>query len=68
ELEKYYMVIHCAGCMINRSKMMDRLDKIRKKGVYITNYGLFLGWVNGLLPRALEPFEDLYEEYRDTFE
>lgn len=68
ELEQYYMVIHCAGCMINREKMMDRLEKVREKGVFITNYGLFLGWVNGLLPRALEPFQDLYEEYREAFE
>ena len=68
ELEQYYMVIHCAGCMINRGKMMDRLERIRNKGVFITNYGLFLGWINGLLPRALEPFEDLYEEYREAFE
>lgn len=67
ELEQYYMVIHCAGCMINREKMMDRLERVRSKGVYITNYGLFLGWVNGLLPRALEPFEDLFEEYSDAF-
>ena len=68
ELEQYYMVIHCAGCMINREKMMDRLEKVRNRGVYITNYGLFLGWVNGLLPRALEPFSDIYEEYREAFE
>jgi [FeFe] hydrogenase H-cluster maturation GTPase HydF len=68
ELEQYYMVIHCAGCMINREKMMARLEKVRSKGVFITNYGLFLGWVNGLLPRALEPFEELYEEYCDAFE
>ncbi|MBB6478565.1 [FeFe] hydrogenase H-cluster maturation GTPase HydF [Spirochaeta isovalerica] len=68
DLEKYYMVIHCAGCMINREKMMDRLERIRRKGVFITNYGLFLGWVNGLLPRALEPFRDLYEEYREAFD
>ena len=67
ELEKYFMVIHCAGCMINREKMMNRLDKIKRKGIYITNYGLFLGWVNGLLPRALEPFKDLYEEYKEAF-
>ncbi|MDA3810612.1 MAG: [FeFe] hydrogenase H-cluster maturation GTPase HydF [Spirochaetaceae bacterium] len=68
ELEQYYMVIHCAGCMINREKMMDRLERVRNKGVYITNYGLFLGWVNGLLPRALEPFQDLYEEYKNAFD
>jgi [FeFe] hydrogenase H-cluster maturation GTPase HydF len=67
DLEKYFMVIHCAACMINREKMMGRLNKIREKGVYITNYGLFLGWANGLLPRALEPFKELYEEYREAF-
>lgn len=67
ELDKYFMVIHCAACMINREKMMDRLERIRSNGVYITNYGLFLGWVNGLLPRALEPFPHLYELYRNAF-
>jgi [FeFe] hydrogenase H-cluster maturation GTPase HydF len=55
ELKEYYMVIHCGGCMITSNVMMDRMSMVKKNGTYITNYGLFLGWVNGVLPRALEP-------------
>ncbi|OQY39609.1 MAG: [FeFe] hydrogenase H-cluster maturation GTPase HydF [Spirochaetaceae bacterium 4572_7] len=55
KLEKYYMVIHCGGCMITAKTMLDRMEIVEKNGTYITNYGLFLGWANGLLPRALKP-------------
>ncbi len=65
ELSKYSMIIHCAACMITRGTMLSRLEKIKKSGIPVTNYGLFLGWVNGLLPRAIEPFEDLYEKWKD---
>ncbi len=67
ELKSIDMIIHCAACMINRNKMISRLKKFDDHNIYVTNYGLFLGWVNGLLPRALEPFTDLYIEYKDRF-
>ncbi|MFH0780444.1 MAG: [FeFe] hydrogenase H-cluster maturation GTPase HydF [Pseudomonadota bacterium] len=58
------LVIHCGGCMITQKVMDARLEIFRKKGVPVLNYGLFLAWAHGLLPRALEPFPglaDLYE-------
>ncbi len=55
ELKDYYMVIHCGGCMITSNVMKDRVEIIKRSGTYITNYGLFLGWVNGVYPRAIEP-------------
>ncbi|MBN2617316.1 MAG: [FeFe] hydrogenase H-cluster maturation GTPase HydF [Spirochaetales bacterium] len=55
ELKEYYMVIHCGGCMITSNSMIDRMDIVKRNGTYITNYGLFLGWVNGVLPRAIKP-------------
>lgn len=62
-LRKYYMVINCAGCMITRNRMIKRLELLKKHGIFSINYGLFLAWVNGLLPRALEPFEYEYNLY-----
>ncbi|WP_300526241.1 [FeFe] hydrogenase H-cluster maturation GTPase HydF [Aminiphilus sp.] len=56
ELGKYFMVITCAGCMATRLKIVHRLNVLRRLGVHAINYGLFLAWANGLLPRALEPF------------
>lgn len=65
DLAGYHLVINCAGCMVSRNAIMDRLDVLDRLGIPVLNYGLFLAWVNGLLPRALEPFPEehrLYEE------
>lgn len=63
ELKKYFMVINCAGCMVTRNRMIHRINLFKDCNVYGVNYGLFLAWVNGLLPRALEPFPFEYELY-----
>ena len=55
ELNEYYLVIHCGACMITSNVMLDRMSIIKKNNTFITNYGLFLGWVNGVFPRAIEP-------------
>ncbi|MBN1499229.1 MAG: [FeFe] hydrogenase H-cluster maturation GTPase HydF [Spirochaetes bacterium] len=65
ELKKFFMVINCAGCMASRNKIIQRLDILKKHSVHVTNYGLFLAWANGLLPRALEPFEYEYSLYSE---
>ncbi len=67
ELKKYYMVINCAGCMITRNRMLKRLELLKKNGIFSINYGLFLAWANGLLPRALEPFDYEYNLYLEKF-
>jgi [FeFe] hydrogenase H-cluster maturation GTPase HydF len=61
--EDYSIVIHCAGCMITQRAMNAKLDLFKSRNVPVLNYGLFLAWANGLLPRALEPFPDLYAAY-----
>jgi [FeFe] hydrogenase H-cluster maturation GTPase HydF len=63
KLKEYFMVINCAGCMATRNKILNRLNILKQLGIHATNYGLFLAWVNGLLPRALEPFPLEYELY-----
>lgn len=52
------LVIHCGACMMTGNALSVRLEKLRKAGVPVTNYGLFLAWANGLLPRAVEPFPE----------
>lgn len=59
ELKEYYMVIHCGGCMITSNVMLDRMSMVKKNGTFITNYGLFLGWVNGVLARSIKPFHNI---------
>jgi len=63
ELASYSLVINCAGCMVSRNAVLDRLDVLQRLGIPVLNYGLFLAWVNGLLPRALEPFPEEHALY-----
>ncbi len=62
-LQTFNLVIHCGACRLTRGKMQHRLEKLQDAGVPVTNYGLFLAWVNGLLPRALEPFDDAMQAW-----
>lgn len=59
------LIIHCGGCMTTQNMMKGRLDIFKNAGVPVLNYGLFLAWANGLLPRALEPFPDLMEIFEN---
>src|SRR5574344_1940931 len=61
--EEYSLIIQCAGCMVTQRIMNEKVDIFRKKGVPVVNYGMFLAWANGLLPRALEPLPELYSAY-----
>lgn len=62
-LKDISLVVNCAGCMVNRNKILDRLSVLKKHQIPVINYGLFLAWANGLLPRALEPFPAEYALY-----
>lgn len=67
ELEKIDLVIHCAACTLSRSAFLARLEELKASGKAVINYGLFLAWANGLLPRALEPFPLEYSLYQKIF-
>jgi len=56
KLKEYQLVINCAGCMVTKNDMTRRLDILKNNQIHATNYGLFLAWAFGVLPRALEPF------------
>jgi [FeFe] hydrogenase H-cluster maturation GTPase HydF len=58
DLEKYRLVIHCGACMLNRREMLYRLQTAGGRGVPMTNYGVAISFLKGVLPRVLEPFPD----------
>lgn len=62
-IDSYAVIIHCGGCMFNRKEMLYRIDAARKHSVAITNYGLCISLLQGVLPRVLEPFPAAYEAY-----
>ncbi len=56
DISEYAVIIHCGGCMLNRREMQYRVEMAREQGVYVTNYGVLIAYVMGILPRALKPF------------
>lgn len=56
ELASYKLVIQCGGCTINRKEILSRIYKCEKTGVAITNYGVCISALKGVLPRVIEPF------------
>lgn len=57
DLKKYALVVHCGGCMLNEKEMHYRLAKAKKEGIPITNYGVTIAAIHGILPRTLSPFD-----------
>lgn len=55
DLSDYRLVIHCGGCMITRRMMLSRMEDARNAGVAITNYGLAISRLQGVLDRVVEP-------------
>lgn len=52
DLTCYDMVIHCGACMFNRKHVLSRIERARKQGVAITNYGVILAALTGILDRV----------------
>ncbi len=52
DLAQYDLVIHCGACMFNRRHVLSRIERARKQGVAITNYGVILAALTGILDRV----------------
>ncbi len=59
DLSGYAMVIHCGGCMLNAREMLYRQGCAAAKGVPITNYGILISYMNGILKRTLRAFPEI---------
>ncbi len=64
DLSKYKLIIHCGACTLTRRHMMYRIKLAEKAGVKITNYGLVIAYVHGILPRAIEMFPEAMEVWK----
>ena len=56
DLEKYKLIIHCGSCMLTRKEMLYRIHRAKQAGVPITNYGVAISYLQGVIERALSPF------------
>lgn len=56
---EYALVIHCGGCMLNEREMKSRISRCKAAGVPVTNYGIAIAELHGILKRSLSPFPDI---------
>lgn len=62
-LKEYKLILHCGACMINRREMLARLRKAREAGVAVTNYGVAISFLQGVIKRSLAPFPAALEAF-----
>lgn len=56
ELQKYRLIIHCGGCMLNEREMKYRLLCAKDQNIPVTNYGMAIAHMKGILKRSMEIF------------
>ena len=56
DLSEYDLVIHCGGCTLPIGEMRYRISHAKEKEVPITNYGVLIAYLHGILDRASEIF------------
>lgn len=64
DLSGYALVVHCGGCMLNEKEMATRLARAEAQGTPITNYGVAIAQMHGILKRCLSPFPDIAAELK----
>lgn len=61
DLSPYSLIIHCGGCMLNEREVRYRMKCAADQGVPITNYGITIAYMQGILHRSVEIFPYLAE-------
>ena len=64
DLAQYSLVVQCGGCMNNRREMLSRISRCEEAGVDITNYGVCISELKGVLARVLKPFPQALQKYQ----
>lgn len=64
-LGQYSLIIHCGACILNRRAMLHRIEEAAAVGVPIVNYGVFIAYVHGVFPRAIEMFPSAMMAWED---
>lgn len=57
DIAQYKLILHCGGCMFNRKQFMTRLRTAEEQNVPITNYGIAIAEINGILDRVISIFD-----------
>ena len=64
DLTKYSLVIHCGGCMLTERAVKERMERAEEQGVPMTNYGIAIAYMKGILNRSIAMFPHLKADGR----
>ncbi len=65
DLSGYALVVHCGGCMLNDREMKYRVKQSLDSGTPITNYGMAIAHIHGILERSLRPFPEAIKALKE---
>lgn len=57
DLSGYQLIVHCGGCTLNPREMRYRAACAKDQRVPMTNYGVLIAYMNGILPRCAAPLK-----------
>ena len=59
DLAGFRLIVHCGGCMLNEREVKYRMKCAHDQGIPITNYGITIAYIQGILSRSVEPFPEI---------
>lgn len=59
DLSPYKMIVHCGGCMLNEREMLYRYKCAADQNIPMTNYGILIAHMHGILQRSIAPLPDI---------
>ena len=65
DLSGYRLVVHCGGCMLNEREMKYRHRCAEDQGTPMTNYGILIAYMQGILPRSVAMFPHILSELEE---
>ena len=54
DVSGYKLIVHCGGCMLNEREMRSRLRSAADQEIPMTNYGIAIAYMKGILERSVE--------------
>lgn len=61
DLSAYKLIVHCGACTLNEREMKYRLKCAADQNIPITNYGILISYMQGILMRCIAPFPEFSE-------
>lgn len=55
DLSEYALIVHCGGCMLSSTEMQNRIKTAESNHTPMTNYGMAISYMNGILKRTVAP-------------